>query len=224
MSKLQLIIGNKNYSSWSMCPWLFMKAAGIDFVEQGVKLFTDEWRREIAALSPSQLVPVLKDGALVVCDSLAICEYLNERFPSAGGWPDASDARALARSVSAQMHSGFDDLRSQLPMNCRARVSAFQLSDADQRDIDRIAAIWRDCRQRFGDDGPWLFGKLRIADAMYAPVVMRFVTYDVTLVGVAQDCADAVCGHRAVSEWVRASKAETEVVARTDAVTNAGSE
>ena len=200
-----------------------MKATGIDFVEHSVKLFTDQWRGEIAALSPSQLVPVLKDGALVVCDSLAICEYLHERNPRAGGWPDASDARAIARSVSAEMHAGFPDLRANLPMNCRARVSRFPLSRGVKRDVERVAAIWRDCRQRFGDDGPWLFGKFSIADAMYAPVVMRFVTYDVTLDGVAQDYADAVRGHPAVNEWEQASKAEPEVIAHAESFLDAGS-
>jgi glutathione S-transferase len=133
----------------------------------------------------------------VVCDSLAICEYLHERNPRAGGWPDASDARAIARSVSAEIHAGFPDLRANLPMNCRARVSRFTLSCGVKRDVERVAAIWRDWRQRFGDDGPWLFGKFSIADAMR--------------------------GHPAVNEWQQASKAEPQVIAHAESFLDAGS-
>ena len=203
-----------------MRPWLFMRAAGIEFTERRVALFTSQWREEIAGLSPTQLVPVLRDGSLVVCDSLAICEYLNERYPDAGGWPSAKDARAVARSVSAEMHSGFVALRSQLPMNCRAHHLNFAWSDELRRDVERIRTIWRDCRQRFGDDGPWLFGKFSIADAMYAPVVMRFLSYDVTVDGIESDYADALRGHRAVNEWVSAAKAEPETISQHEVETD----
>lgn len=216
MSALQLIIGNKNYSSWSMRPWLFLKASGVDFEEHRIALFTAEWQSDIAALSPSGKVPVLKDGSLQIWDSLAICEYVNERFEQANGWPDETDARAIARSVAAEMHSGFNAVRDRLPMNCRKRFTAFELPGELEPEIDRIRAIWRDCRQRFGDDGPWLFGRFGIVDAMFAPVVMRFITYDVTLSGLEQAYVETMLGHAAVTQWLNDARAETEIIERAE--------
>jgi glutathione S-transferase len=163
-------------------------------------------------------VPVLHDGDLTVWDSLAICEYADETWLDRGGWPRDPAARAVARSVSAEMHSGFQALRSALPFNCRRRVRGF-VPDADaRRNIERVCAIWRDCRARHGGGGAFLFGAFSIADAMYAPVVLRFETYGVALQDELRAYADALLGLPALQEWLRAAAAETETLARTDNV------
>ncbi len=182
MPTYTLIIGNKNYSSWSMRPWLLLRHFEIPFAERVIPLFEPGHDAAIRAVSPSGKVPLLQDGDLQIWDSLAICEYLAERHP--GLWPRDPAARAIARSVSAEMHSGFLALRSNFQCNIRRRAPRTPTPEI-QADIDRIAQLWTDCRGRFGQGGPFLFGEFSIADAMYAPVCFRFQTYGVQLSGAA---------------------------------------
>jgi glutathione S-transferase len=187
MASLTLAIGNKNYSSWSLPPWLFLKHAGIPFAEIRIPLHTRETRERISQCSPSGRVPVLLDGAVSVWESLAICEYIAERFPEARGWPADPHARAIARSVATEMHAGFAALRAELPMNCRAKRSGVVPSSAARADIERVISIWHTCRETFGQGGPWLFGAFTIADTILAPVALRFHTDGVELPDVAQE-------------------------------------
>ena len=177
MSTLHLIIGNKNYSSWSLRPWMAMTMAGIPFRETVIPLDTPETKSQIAEHSGAGRVPVLHHGKFVIWDSLAILEYLAETFPEKKLWPAGKTARAVARSVANEMHSGFAALRNACPMNIRRAPKPVPLSDPVNADIARIETIWRECREKFGKGGPFLFGKFSIADAMYAPVASRFSTY-----------------------------------------------
>ena len=210
MPPLTLAIGNKNYSSWSMRPWLALRQAGIAFKEVRIPLYWPESAAQLTAWSPSGLVPALHDGEIKVWDSLAICEYLNERFPEHGLWPADLLARAVARSVSAEMHAGFGALRQNMSMNIRARYPDQGRTPECLADIARILAIWTDCRARFGRGGDFLFGRFCIADAMYAPVVLRFQTYGVALTGAARAYAEAILALPALREWVADALAETE--------------
>jgi glutathione S-transferase len=210
MTPLILAIGNKNYSSWSMRPWLVLRQAGIPFEEVRIPLYRPESAVELAAWSPSGKVPALHDGDIRVWDSLAICEYLHERFPELQLWPANAAARAVARSVCAEMHAGFDALRRDMSMNIRARYPDMGRTPECLADIKRILAIWTGCRARFGSGGDFLFGRFGIADAMYAPVVLRFQTYGVALTGAAKDYADAVLALPALQAWVADAVAETE--------------
>jgi len=212
MSDLTLVIGNKAYSSWSLRPWLLLREAGIPFTEIRIPLYTPESPKRLREHSPSGHVPVLIDGSVQVWDSLAICEYVNERFPQTQSWPEAPAARAVARSVSAEMHSGFAAVRMELPMNVRGRRSGVTPSPAARTGIDRIVEIWRDCRERFGAGGSFLFGRFGIADAMFAPVVTRFATYGVELTGAARDYAAAVQALASLQDWIQAARAESEVI------------
>ena len=212
MSAFTLVIGNKNYSSWSMRPWLVLRHFGIPFDEVRIPLYLPESRPKLAAWSPSGLVPLLRDGDLKVWDSLAICEYLNERFPEHRLWPDDLEARATARAVSAEMHSGFTNLRGNMVMNLRAHLPGKGRTPECLQDIERIVALWTDCRARFGAGGDFLFGRFSIADAMYAPVATRFQTYGVELEGAARAYADALLALPAVREWAAAGAAESEVI------------
>jgi glutathione S-transferase len=205
-----LLIANKNYSSWSLRAWLALRHAGIEFDEQQVWLDQAETRARIQAFSPSGRVPALRDGSLLIWDSLAICEYAAEKVPAL--WPSDARARAVARAVSAEMHAGFQSLRSTLPMNLRATGRKVDLPASVLADIDRIEHLWADCRARFGEDGPWLFGQWSIADAMYAPVATRFVTYDVRRGGVFDDYVATVFGDPAFQEWRQAALAESQIV------------
>lgn len=213
MSQLTLIIGNKNYSSWSLRPWLAMKQAGLEFQEIRIPLDTPKTASRLRQYSPAGKVPVLHDGSLIVWDSLAILEHLAERLPALYWWPTNPAARATARSISAEMHSSFVNLRQNMPMNCRASLPGKGMASGVQADIDRITTIWRDCRQRFGRGGDFLFGAFTIADAMYAPVVSRFTTYGVTLDPICQAYADAIGSLPAMQDWLAAAQAETEVIA-----------
>ena len=174
-----LVIGSKNYSSWSLRPWLFLRKVGLEFQEQLVHFDAADYRAQIAGYSPSARVPVLINGDLKIWDSLAICEYAAEHTRL--GLPQDPAARALSRSVAAEMHSGFATLRNDCPMNVRARERRVLQSPALQNDIARIDALWSDCRTRFGAGGAWLFGEFSIADAMFAPVLLRFQTYGAAL-------------------------------------------
>jgi glutathione S-transferase len=182
-----LVIGDKAWSSWSLRPWLAAKMAGIPFQEVQVRLRQPDTAQQIAPHSPSGRIPVLKQGGLTVWDSLAICEYLAELAPSARLWPRDANARALARSISAEMHSSFQALRKEFPMDYHARIPGRVPSQQAQADIGRVAQIWRNTRARFGEGGPFLFGGFTIADAMYAPVATRFQTYGIELGGYGDD-------------------------------------
>jgi len=210
MTDLVLFVGNRNYSSWSLRPWLLMKQVGIPFREEILPLHSETWKQRIATVSPSGRVPVLHDGDIRVWDSLAICEYLAERFPRHQLWPADQAARAQARSISAEMHSGFMALRQNMFMNIRRRMPGRGRNPETLADIARIECIWNDCRSRFEDQGPFLFGQFTIADAMFAPVVLRFVTYDVFPVGAAGDYGRTIMALPALQEWIAAAHAETE--------------
>jgi glutathione S-transferase len=210
MPHLRLVIGPKNYSSWSLRPWLALKASGLTFEEIGIRFDTPTADEEIRRYSPTGKVPILLHGGRTVWETLSICEYVNELAPAAGLWPEARDARAVARSVSAEMYSRFDALRSALPMNLRTRRTGFRWGSDVQAEIDRIRAIWRTCRAEFGAGGPMLFGRFTIADAMYAPVVGRFVTYGVELDGLEKEYADAVWSLPDMFDWRNVAEAEPD--------------
>ncbi len=209
----ELIIGDMNYSSWSLRPWLVLAAFEIPFEETRVKLDRPETRAEILRHSPSGKVPALRTGDLVIWDSLAIMEFLAERHPNANIWPREEAARALARCVSAEMHSGFSALRKECPMDF-VRVHGFrEVSDKVEADIARIVEIWKDSRTRFGREGEFLFGPFSAADAMYAPVASRFVTYEVNLArfgddGTAARYRDTLMTMAAMQRWAEESRAE----------------
>lgn len=209
---LTLIIGNKNYSSWSLRPWLFLKFHGIAFNEIRIPLYREESKSEILKYSQAGKVPALLDGDLTIWDSLAILEYLAERFPETKGWPERIAVRAFARSLAAEMHSGFAALRSHCGMNCRRLPSSKELPEAVHRDIERISRIWQECRQRYGKDGPWLFGRFTIADAMYAPVALRFHSYQLQTNENARAYVDTVLNNSAVREWFESGQRETEII------------
>jgi glutathione S-transferase len=208
---LQLVIGNKNYSSWSMRPWLAMRASNIDFEEIFVPLYTDDKadKERILNFSRSGKVPVLVDGDVTVWDSLAIIEYVAERFPEARLWPDDRARRAHARSISAEMHSSFLPLRSECGMNLHRPVRAIPLSEDARANIARIDQIWTECRARYSEFGPYLFGAFCAADAMYAPVVTRFRTYAIELGAEAKAYIETMMALPAFQEWTRAALAET---------------
>lgn len=209
---LTLYIGNKNYSSWSLRPWLALRAAGIDFEERRLTLFSESFQREVSAVSPAGRVPVLVDDGFAVWDSLAIIEYAADRNPHAPLWPQDGRDRARARSICAEMHSGFQALRARMPMNVEARLPGLGWDLAVQRDIDRICAMWTSLRTLNAAQGPFLFGGFSAADAFYAPVVLRFATYQPALPDPVLDYMRAVLDHPATREWVDAACAEHEFI------------
>lgn len=208
MADLTLVIGNRNYSSWSMRPWVLMRAKQIEFEEVQIRLFQPDSLERKLAYSPAGKVPILISEGVHVWESLAILEHLAERFPDRELWPSDSAARALARSISAEMHAGFEALRNQMPMNCRASLPGRGRGSGVAEEIERVSDLWRDCRTRFGRGGDFLFGEFGNADAMFAPVVSRFHTYGVELGGVEGEYAAAVVSHPAVTEWFSAAAAE----------------
>ena len=212
MAQLTLVVGNKNYSSWSLRAWLALKHLGVEFSEIVVPLDLADSHEQIERYGPSGRLPVLRAGELAVWDSLAICEYAAEL--TGRGWPLAPEARAVARSVAAEMHSGFPSLRALWPMNARARNRRTVTTAALAADVERIDEIWNDCRHRFGAGGPWLFGaEYSSADAMYAPVVLRFNTYGARVSDTARWYMAAVLEDGALQEWLRAARAETWTIA-----------
>jgi len=215
MTEASLTISSKNYSSWSLRGWLLCKMAGLDFAEKVAPLDDPATRAELLLLSPSFLVPCLEHGPVKVWDTLAIGEYLNELKPQAGLLPSDPVARAHCRAVCGEMHSGFANLRSALPMNLKARHEGFKVWAGAQADIDRVMAIWRECLQRYG--GPYLFGAdPTIADAMYAPVCTRFATYDVKLDDASQGYCKLMLRWPPMLEWTAAARAEPEEVEELD--------
>jgi len=215
---LHLLIGNKNYSSWSLRPWLAMKVAGIEFSETLISLDTPDFRAKVSAASGAGgsagagKVPVLVDGDVRVWESLATLEYLAEKFPGAGLWPAREGARAHARAIAAEMHSDFLPLRRHLPMNVRRPVKARVLDDAARADVARIDTIWSECRAQFAAGGPFLYGAFSAADAMYAPVVWRFHTYAVEASATARAYMRAVMALPASVEWREAARREPWVL------------
>lgn len=213
-----LVIGNKNYSSWSLRPWLLLSHHGVAFTERRLLLDTPEFHAQVAQWSPSGRVPALHDGDLVVWDSLAICEYANERWLEGSGWPADLALRALARCAAAEMHSGFGALRSQLPMNFRRQPRQPHWDAAASADIARVQALWRDLRARAGSAGPYLCGDhFGIVDAMFAPVCVRFRGYGVALDADAEAYSRAIFALPAMQAWEAAAGLETERVASDEA-------
>jgi glutathione S-transferase len=205
---LELYIGNKCFSSWSLRPWLALKHHGIPFTEKFVRLRQPDTPQRLLEVSPSGRVPVLHHDGRVVWDTLAILEYLDELFPDKLLWPADTTARALARSVSAEMHSGFVEVRNQWGMNLRRQKAHKPLTEAGQKQANRIEQVWRDCRTRFGKNGPFLFGRFTAADAMYAPVVTRFDTYGGKLGPDTRAYVDAVLTLPDMKEWYAGAAAE----------------
>ena len=209
---MKLIIGNKNYSSWSLRGWLACKQSGLHFEEIQVPLYGEDWeqqKRETDEIAPSSgKVPVLWDGEAVVWDSLAIVEYLADKVGRERFWPKPDDARAMARSLAAEMHSGFAALRRECPMNVRRRVEGTAPSEAARADVVRILTLWAEARARFGQGGPFLFGTFCAADIFYAPVVSRFITYGIVVPGFAVTYMQAVWEHEWLQSWVAAAEAE----------------
>ena len=212
MAEFTVVIGNKNYSSWSLRGWLMARIAGIEFEEIVIPLDLPETQAAIRKHSPSGRVPVLLHRGLAVWESLAIAEYLNDLKPEVGLWPASAAARAHARSISTEMHAGFMELRNNMPMNIRASYPGKGMTPAVRADIERITSIWRDCRKRFAgafqkDDG-FLFGAFGAADAMFAPVVTRFRTYGVKLDTDSDAYCNAVLAQPAIKDWIDAAKHE----------------
>jgi glutathione S-transferase len=207
-----LIIGNKNYSSWSLRAWLLLAEAGIDFEEIRLSLDEADFASNIAKYSGAKRVPVLLLDGHAVWDSLAIAETVAERWPEKSLWPKQDEARAFARSICAEMHSGFPVLRDTMPMNCRAMGRKIELPDALTVEIDRIFEIWHECYERFRSDEGWLFGDFGIADAMFAPVMLRFRTYGINLPQSVNAYHDRLLKSEALQSWLLAAESETEVL------------
>lgn len=212
MAEPHLVIGNKNYSAWSLRPWIAMAVAGIPFTEEVVPLDQPDTKEKIKRHSGAGRVPVLHHGGLTIWESLAIIEYLAETFPEAGLWPEAKAARALARSISSEMHAGFQALRSTCPMNMRRQKRRRELPAAALADARRIEETWASCRKAHGEGGPFLFGRFTAADAMYAPVVNRFEVYDVPVSRETRDYMETVMALPAWQAWYKAAAAEPWII------------
>lgn len=205
---MKLVIGNRTYSSWSLRGWLAVRASGVDFEEIFLPLRTEEFRTRIRDYSPTGLVPCLIDGETTVPDSLAIIDYLDRAVPGSSYWPTNLAAYGTARSVVAEMHSGFRPLRMNCPMTLRASIPNFKADEDTQKDVDTIVARWNHCRSTYGEDGPFLFGNWSAADIMFAPVVTRFDTYGLTDDAVALAYVKAVLSHPHMEEWTKAAMLE----------------
>ncbi|MFK8048225.1 MAG: glutathione S-transferase family protein [Halioglobus sp.] len=212
MSNVQLVIGNRNYSSWSLRAWLCLRKSGVAFEEIVLPLDCSEFDERIGEYSPTRRVPVMWDDDQCIWDSLAICEYANDNFAQGRLWPDDSYSRGWGRAMTAEMHGGFPDLRNKLPMNCRARNRYVAMDDALQSDINRIFSLWGDSLISHSDDGPWLLGQFSIADAMYAPVAMRFRTYGISLPQDISSYCEYVWNDSDVVDWCEKADEETWIV------------
>ena len=212
MSELTLIIGNKNYSSWSLRAWIFLRHYNLDFTEKRVPLFEKETDATLAKYGSDYKVPILQDGELIVWDSLAILEYISENYLNQQGLPADPKARAVARSISAEMHSSFTNIRNELPMNCRKQFNNIQLSESAQREVKRIEELWEKCQQNYGSHGKWLFGDFSIADAMFVPIALRFSGYNIPTNQNATNYIKQILQHPAIIEWIDAGKQETEII------------
>jgi len=212
--QLKLIIGNKNYSSWSLRSWFLLTEAGIEFEEYRIPLDLENSAAEIARFSSSGRVPVLMLGEQPVWDTLAIAETVAEQWPEKQLWPSDSAAKAHARCISAEMHAGFPTLREAMPMNCRAMGRKVSLPDALAADIDRVLDIWSDCHRRYQSQGNWLFGRFSVADAMFAPVVLRFRSYGINLPDAASAYPRRMLESESIQRWLAAAESEIEVITR----------
>jgi len=213
MADLTLYIGNKNYSSWSLRPWLTLRHAGAQFDEVLIPLQQPDTPELLRRHSPSRRVPVLRHGTVIIWESQAVCEYVAELFPNVRLWPEDRETRAVARAVANEVHGGFGEMCRYLAMDIRNRWPLGDRLKTAQADVDRVTQIWRDCRDRYGlrgahGQGPYLFGGFTIADAMFAPVTTRFTTYGVPLDPISADYVEAIAGHPAMQEWTAAAKAE----------------
>ena len=213
-----LVIGNKNYSSWSLRPWLLMQHLELDFTEIKVPLYQSNSKQQLLAHSPVGQVPVLKTEAVTIWDSLAICEFLAEQHPNC--WPQQADQRAAARAISCEMHSGFSQIRNRLPMNCRLKTTVKLESEPLKQEIDRVLSIWQSQRQQYSDAGDFLFGEFCIADCMYAPVVLRFESYGIPVEQIHRDYMDAILALPAMQTWVAEGIQENEVITASEIKTN----
>jgi len=212
MSGLKLVIGNKNYSTWSLRPWFFLKNLDISFEEELVFLFEESTKENLNPYFSNEKVPVLVDGSFQVWDTLAIIETIADKYPEKNGWPQNFKARSAARTVSAEMHSSFLALRNALPMNIRKHFSEYPISNDVQADIDRIVELWEYCRKYKTSNNQWLLGEFSGADAMFAPVVMRLIGYDVTLSGFSGEYLDFVLNNKYMQEWVKGSQTEKQII------------
>ncbi len=212
MNKLKLVIGNKNYSSWSLRPWFFLKNLYVEFDEEKVWLFEKDMEKQLEPYFSDSKVPVLVEGDLSIWDSLAIIETIADRHPNKNGWPKDAKARAVARSVSAEMHSGYHAIRNALPMNCRKHFPNYTVSADVQKEIDRVVAVWEFCKNNYGANGPWLFGEFSGADAMFAPLVIRFTGYDIKLSGFAKEYCETVMQNSHLKDWIEAGKQEAQII------------
>ena len=217
---MKLIVGNKNYSSWSLRGWLAVKQSGLSFEEITVPLYGEDWdaHKRDGELAPSSgKVPILWDGDAVVWDSLAIIEYLADKVGRERFWPKEDDARAMARSMVAEMHSSYFALRRQCPMNIRRRLDGLEIGEDTRADILRILSLWAEARARFGKGGPFLFGTFGAADIIYAPVVSRFISYGIGVPGFAMAYMEAVWEHEWMQQWIAAAEAEDWVIEQYEA-------
>ncbi|MDE3273713.1 glutathione S-transferase family protein [Pseudoalteromonas sp. G4] len=213
---MDLYIANKNYSTWSLRAWILLKKFNLDFNEHNLKLETDDFTKTLSNIAPIAKVPVLIDNNITVWDSLAICEYINETYLSNQGWPSDPSHRVKARALAAEMHSGFNSLRNQLPMNIRAKRKV-ALTQQSLADIARIEQIFSEQHAQFEQQGGWLFGEWGIVDAMYAPVALRFKTYGITLNASASAYMNKVLSCEVLAEWITDALKETEIVAMDEA-------
>ena len=213
---MQLAIGNKNYSSWSLRAWLCLRQLGVAFEEVLVSLNAEGLQERLGQFSPTHRVPVLIDGDLTVWDSLAICEYVSEHYADGKGWPRDPRLRAHARAIACEMHSGFSGVRSQLPMNCRA-TRKVELTANTQNEIARIDSMWSSLCSVHANSGPWLFGPFSIADCMYAPVVFRFKTYRVTVSPESTAYMNTMLANPHIQQWLAAARQETEIIPEDEA-------
>ncbi len=213
MSELNIVIGTKTYSSWSLRGWLAVAHTGIDYSETMLPLDTPDFHEKIGELSPTRCVPVLHHDTQKIWDSLAIIDYCSRLAPHKNWWPENLKAFGMARSISAEMHSGFTALRSVAPMNFRDRWTDLTLSGAVQKDVTRIDQIWQECRRDFGQTGDFLFGDFGAADMMYAPVVSRFQTYGIKPSSISQTYMQNVLSHPLIKQWIAGSRLETQIVA-----------
>ena len=213
LSVMKLVIANKNYSSWSLRAWLLLRQAGIPFEEEPIGFNEPDFGERVRRYSPVGRVPVLIDGDLVVWDSLAIAEYLAEKFPEKKLWPEVREARARARSICAEMHAGFGQLRQRMPMNCELSLPLGTLELTVQREVDRVLDIWRDARAGHEAGGAFLFGAFTIADAYFAPIVWRFATYGIPLPAPAHGYVETMTGLASMKEWLAAAREEKDFVA-----------
>lgn len=209
---MKLVIGNKNYSSWSLRPWILLKHFKIEFEEEFHYLYTDTFESELAAYNSDSKVPILLDDDTLIWDSLSILEYISEQHLNGQGWPNDKKARAMARSMSNEMHSSFTYIRNELPMNCRKSFETISLTEEAKHEIKRVKFLWNQCRNQFKDKGEWLFGAFSIADAMFAPIAIRFNGYNIPANDIEQNYINAILNHPNIQEWIEDAKQETETL------------